>query len=133
MIGGDGVKSTALVQYKPLVKCIDRDGNEYFSETSYQAMTMLRRNEEMIDFSFSGDCVRSAHIVRHRIAEPEEVMLAWKMQQLSFWQRKAVEASKIAFLTHWGYSKPLTESLIDAMIKNAKAGKTPWQPTCNGA
>lgn len=131
MNGGDGVKSKELVKYQPLVKCIDRDGNEYFSEKTFEGMVELRRKEDMITFSFSGDCVRSAHIVTHRMAEPEEVILAWKMQKLSFWQRKSVEAAKIAFLTHWGYTKPLTEMLIDSMIANVKAGKTPWQPTYN--
>lgn len=86
------MNSKALAEYKPLLEVVDFHGNKYYSEATYEQMSQARQKQELIDFTFSGDCVKSSQIVRHRLADPEEIMMAWKQQQLTYWQREALKA-----------------------------------------
>lgn len=126
------MNSQNVVVYKPLLEVIDFHGNKYYSEASYEEMSIARQKQELIDFGFSGDCVKSSQIVRHRLADQEEVMMAWKMKQLGYWKRQALEAGLKAYQEHWHYCKPITETLIDRMIENLKANKNAWAPITNG-
>lgn len=127
------MNSKSIVAYKPLLEVVDFHGNKYYSEATYEEMSDWRENRELIDFSFSGDCIKSSQIVRHRVADKDEVMLAWKTQQLTFWEKQALEAGKKAYQEHYSYTKPLTEYLINVMIENIKNKKNAWAPSINAA
>lgn len=86
------MSSQSIIEYKPLLEVVDFQGNKFYSEMTYEEMVKARNSQELIDFSFSGDCVKTSNIVRHRVADTEEVMMAWKTQQLTYWQREALKA-----------------------------------------
>lgn len=122
----------AIAKYKPLIKVIDFHGNEYFTEKSYAQVRTARDTCELLDFPFSGDCIKASNIVRHRQADPEEVILAWKIQKLTYWQKESIRAGVRAFNEHFNFAKPLTEKRMDGMIENVKAGKPAFAPISNG-
>ena len=92
------MSSTSIVQYRPLVEVIDFHGNRYYSEKSYEEVIDMRKKQELIDFAFSRECVKSSHIVKHRMADPEDVTIAWETQKLTSNQKRIFEASKKCFL-----------------------------------
>lgn len=122
------MSGTSLVQYKPLTEAIDLQGNKYYTELSVEVLTKELSEKERISFSFSGDVIKSSHIVRHRKADPDEVIFAWKTQQLTYWQKLALEAWIQQFKEHHRHVKPVTENLIDRFIENIKNGKHPFNP-----
>ena len=114
------MNSTSIVQYRPLVEVIDFHGNRYYSEVSYEDMVYMRTKLELIDFSFSRECVKTSHIVKHRIADPEDVTIAWETQKLTSNQKRIFEASKKCFFDTFGGSKPLSDTLILSFVELAK-------------
>jgi hypothetical protein len=88
------MSSTSIVQYLPLVEVIDFHGNRYYSEKSYEEVIDMRKKQELIDFAFSKECVKTSHIVKHRMADPEDVTIAWETQKLTSNQKRIFEASK---------------------------------------